>query len=357
VSNQRELITKNIRIEIGDLTELSESMKTFGWRKELPALADEDGFVLVGHRRMKVAKELGIAPIIQTLTFGKGDEADAERVKLALASNLGGQPMTKQDRKRIAEHLYGEKQWTMQRIAEALNVTHKTISKDLEGFVPEVQTARPKGGRPKGTEAKPKTKRQQQNVPRDDKIIAFSDQGMPAKEIASEVGVGPRLVSQIVEHERIRRQAAADIDPDTLSLSAKEKLEMAIRQHKKKLDAEFEQRIVAECQKRIEETILPYYNQTYTEYLDLIRNRKGLMTRVNYRKMLAALHPDRVQGAEAKKRSEEAFQLLAKLEKRFLDETESPTSSITMPRTYGDLMKMRRNGKTKPGMPTAKQMA
>jgi hypothetical protein len=37
------------------------------------------------------------------------------------------------DRKRIAE----------QRIAEALNVTHKTISKDLNGFVPEVQTYGP----------------------------------------------------------------------------------------------------------------------------------------------------------------------------------------------------------------------
>jgi hypothetical protein len=31
------------------------------------------------------------------------------------------------------------------RIAHALNVTHKTIGKDLSGFVPEVQTTRPQG--------------------------------------------------------------------------------------------------------------------------------------------------------------------------------------------------------------------
>jgi hypothetical protein len=42
--------------------------------------------------------------------------------------------------KRIAEYLCGEREWTMQRISEALNTTHKTISKDLDEFVPKVQT-------------------------------------------------------------------------------------------------------------------------------------------------------------------------------------------------------------------------
>ena len=42
----------------------------------------------------------------------------------------------------------------MERIAEALDVKHKTVSKDLDGFVPEVQTSRPKGGRPQGASSK-----------------------------------------------------------------------------------------------------------------------------------------------------------------------------------------------------------
>jgi hypothetical protein len=37
----------------------------------------------------------------------------------------------------------------MERIAEALGTTHKTISKDLDGFVPEVQTPRPKAADPR----------------------------------------------------------------------------------------------------------------------------------------------------------------------------------------------------------------
>jgi len=46
------------------------------------------------------------------------------------------------------------REWTMERIAKALNVSHKTISKDLSEFVPEVQN-KPKGkGRPKGSGVK-----------------------------------------------------------------------------------------------------------------------------------------------------------------------------------------------------------
>jgi ParB-like chromosome segregation protein Spo0J len=153
-----ELLSSNVRADVeGDDEELRESLKEFGWVKELPALADENGVVLVGNRRVRLAKELGIEPNIRTITFGNGDAADAERVRLAIASNIGGKPMSPKDRQRIARHLYGEHQWTMQRIGDALNVTHKTISKDLAGFVPEVQISRPKGGRPK-REARSKAK-------------------------------------------------------------------------------------------------------------------------------------------------------------------------------------------------------
>lgn len=118
----RGKFAKNIRAAGGDDTELRESLKSFGWLKEFPALADENGVVLVGNRRVKLAKELGIEPVVETITFGKGTAADAERLKLAIASNIGFQSMTPEDRKRIAAHLYGA-EWTMQRIAEALGVT------------------------------------------------------------------------------------------------------------------------------------------------------------------------------------------------------------------------------------------
>ena len=96
----------NIRDISGNDSELRESLKKFGWVEELPALVDENGVVLVGHRRLKIAKEEKIEPVLKNLTIGNGDAADAKRLKLAIASNIGFKPMTPKDRQRIAEHLY-----------------------------------------------------------------------------------------------------------------------------------------------------------------------------------------------------------------------------------------------------------
>ena len=65
------------------------------------------------------------------------------------------------------------------------------------------------------------------------------------------------------------------------------------------------------------------------------------MDRLTYRKILACLHPDRVRDEVLKKRYEEAFRLFTELEKRVLDEKQSPTEFRTMPRTYADLMAMK----------------
>jgi hypothetical protein len=64
--------------------------------------------------------------------------------------------------------------------------------------------------------------------------------------IATEIGIEGRAVHHVIEREQIRRDAEAAIDPSTVSLTAQEKLEIAIRQHKRKLDLEFEQRVLAE---------------------------------------------------------------------------------------------------------------
>jgi len=46
-------------------------------------------------------------------------------------STLGGKPLTQEDRQRLAEYLYGDRQWTMEQIAKALSVTKMTVSNDL----------------------------------------------------------------------------------------------------------------------------------------------------------------------------------------------------------------------------------
>ena len=90
--------TRNIRdIKRLDDSEPRESMDKWGWLPQFPAYADENGVLLVGHRRMKLAKlKLRCAPVVETITFGKGSDADVERLRLTIASNIGTVTLSKQ---------------------------------------------------------------------------------------------------------------------------------------------------------------------------------------------------------------------------------------------------------------------
>ena len=169
------------------------------------------------------------------------------------------------------------------------------------------------------------------------------DQGNSLEQAAAETGVGSvQVVKTAVAREQGRREAKTEaaIDATSLSLSAQQKLDSAIRQHKHKLDLEFEQRVRAECQTRIEDTILPHFDRTEATYQDLIKARKGLMDKATFNKIRRCLHPDSRQSVTDEK-LHEAFRLFSQLEKRLLDEKDSPTSTMQMPRTYAELMALK----------------
>jgi ParB-like chromosome segregation protein Spo0J len=127
------------------MEDLRESMRAFGWVPEFPALRDKRGVFLTGHRRLKVAEELGIDPVIKTLDdLGDGDEHDARRLRIALASNVGFKPLSPTDRKAIAESLYADG-WVMERIGQALNVSTMQVSNDLREFKPTVNSGSNRG--------------------------------------------------------------------------------------------------------------------------------------------------------------------------------------------------------------------
>lgn len=275
-----------------------------------------------------------------------GDRTCPDDCLLAVWQNLPANDRKKR-RKPIAEALY-KQSFTMAQIATQLGVSEKTISLDLAGILtlgknsnPTKTATNPKGaGRPKGKRSAPKPPKAH---PTHDQIVAVADTGKSQKEIANELGIPPRVVRRELESEAIARKAKAepDIERTVLSMSAQEKLDAAIRQHKHKLDLEFEIRCREECQRWLNEVSLPQYAKEIGKLEHLIRNREGVMDRITYQKIRACLHPDRVQDLGLKKRYEEAFRLFTELEKRVLNEKESPTTFKTMPRTYEELMAMK----------------
>lgn len=140
-----------------DSKDLALSMEAHGWIPHLPAIADENGVVIIGHRRLQVAAELGITPVMRTIAFGEGPAADAARAALAIASNIGSKPFTPEDRKKIAADLYLSGKFTQTEIGKLLKVSAKTVSYDLRGFT-QVKPPKERGGRPrkpKATEEEP----------------------------------------------------------------------------------------------------------------------------------------------------------------------------------------------------------
>jgi predicted ArsR family transcriptional regulator len=272
-----------------------------------------------------------------------GDRVCPENCPLAVWAALSPKDRRAQ-RKPIAEELY-KQGFTMEAIATQLGVSHPTIVRDLREFVRDEQikpaktASNPKGaGRPKGSKRR-LSKRQQQNVDRNETIFSLFNQGVPIKEIAATVGTGERNVTLILDS--VQKTEGAEIDRTTLSMSAQERLDAAIRQYKKNLDFQFAERVRLESMRLLNESTLPHYVRKIEAIERSIRTRQGRMSLIIFKKIRACLHPDRVTDADLKKRFEEAFNLFSDLEKYFLNEKDSPTAFEKMPQTYDDLMRWR----------------
>ena len=130
------------------------------------------------------------------------------------------------------------------------------------------------------------------------------------------------------------------IDASTLPMSAQEKLEAAIRQHKKKLDLEFEQRVINEIKRRMDEIILPHWRDQIEQAKTLYERRRGAMDKETFNTIRRALHPDSRSSISDKKLGE-AFDMFMRLEKYLLNEKDSPTTFGDLPSSAAEWEKMR----------------
>lgn len=168
---------------------------------------------------------------------------------------------------------------------------------------------------------------------------AFLDEGKKRPEVASQFGIGENAVSICVAEEQGRRESK--VDPQTLNLSAQEKLKLAIKQAVRKVEADFEQRVMNEVKVRIDEMVLPGYLRRYEEAERIVQSRKGIMKKDVFRLILSCLHPDRVPDGILKDRYAKAFQAFSDLELVLCDEHEKPIETWAMPRSYEEMMKRR----------------
>jgi hypothetical protein len=190
---------------------------------------------------------------------------------------------------------------------------------------PRLNDGKPKGGR----ESKP-PKRKADETQIQVSINVRPDDWTRFKAKAAKEGVSAaaKLGNAIIEPK---------IEPATLCMSAQQRLEAAIRQHKRQLDSEFEQRIQNECKRRLDALSLPAYAKEMAEYVEMVKSRKGHLTREVYRSILACLNSATRLGV-TDKRLDEAFVAFKKLELVLCNEKEASTPNYTFPRTFAEMM-------------------
>jgi len=164
--------------------------------------------------------------------------------------------------------------------------------------------------------------------------------------IQQEAGVSSTPVRRAIAMREAEEKASADA-VSGLSMSAKEKLQAAIRAEIKRLELEAETRAINEAQKRIEEWFLPDYMKLLRKVEKMLEYKRGLMSRADYRKILRCVHPDTGAHVSDANRNE-AFRLFTQLEARLVDDAEQADLKrvSTLPKTVEEMLARR---KTKAG--------
>jgi transposase len=252
--------------------------------------------------------------------------------------------------------------FTEEQIAVAMGVTQQMVSKYLrnfDGLQPGCKPHRPKGGRPKGTGKVPKLKptgpQKHRRIDQPEAACLVLDEGLTYEQAAERCDVSLQVVRTSVQREEGRREGRADPEialDDIKSMSERKKAEAAIRQYQRKLDAEFESRVLAECNRRLDQFSLPAYVKEMAKLEHSITSRKGIMTKEIFMLILRCLHPDKSASID---KHNKAFHEFNSLEKRLLNEKESPTIFRPMPKSAAEMMAMRKSKAKKPSVHSDKK--
>jgi hypothetical protein len=164
-------------------------------------------------------------------------------------------------------------------------------------------------------------------------IVARGEKPTRGK-VMQEAGIAEHAAQDAIIAFHAKEELRAQIDAEalakaaeaSLSKSAKERYDIAERAMRKRLEADFEERVQAEATRRFEKVAKPYYEEKLELYEAVVANRGGLFTKAQYNQILGCLHPDHVAslGEDWSRRHNEAFRLFREAEIKLLDNKELP---------------------------------
>src|SRR5579859_7374067 len=180
-----------------DTTELEESMRAFGWLDELPAIQDERGVVLVGHRRLQVAAKLGIKPNIVIHSYGDGDGGSVRRAVVAYASNAGGKPLSAADRRRFGKRMFDADDLPPGELGVQLGEAYRDARKRRVVSSPHVEPVAESESKGRNRNQPQRRMAESPTADRDIAIALALDEGVPPAQVAHQHGVEVKTLTRI----------------------------------------------------------------------------------------------------------------------------------------------------------------
>lgn len=137
-------------------------------------------------------------------------------------------------------------------------------------------------------------------------------------------------------------QAQAEALRGQLAQTAQDKLDTAIRVHKRILEREFEERVRVESLKLLDDEILPRHAREYQRYKEIVDSYKGIFTYHEYKMLKGFLHPDRHPNEQEK--AAHLFRLITEKEEILcgLKDTVKDERPNALPKSVAELMARRR---------------
>lgn len=136
--------------------------------------------------------------------------------------------------------------------------------------------------------------------------------------------------------------AQADALRAQLAKTAQEKLDTAIRVHRRLLEREFDERVRTESLKMLDDEILPRHAREYQRYKEIVDSYKGIFTYSEYKMLKGFLHPDRHPTEQTK--AAQLFRLVTEKEEILcgLKESVKAERPSTLPSSAAELASRRR---------------
>ena len=255
-----------------------------------------------------------------------GDRACPDDCPLAVWASLS-ETDRKAQRKSVAAKLY-KQGFAMEQIATQLGVGKSTIARDIEEFSHDGKTPPRPSKRGRSGEGRPKGSKHKR-APRSDGV----------KQAQRSINAHPKDWENFRNSAKAEGKTAADklgelivdpvVDPTTLSITAQQKLGIALKQERRKLEVEIEKNVRAEVSRWLTDDLLPLYRKNEALYKLIIDKRKGVMSASEYKMIWSCLHADSRKSVSDEKLNK-AFNLFTKIEKLVLDEKESPTAKSSI---------------------------